>query len=279
MENVTLGNGIKMPLAGMGGFMGIYKDHGDSLYEKIKAAYEHGCRLIDTSVSYGTEAIIGDAMKKIGVPRSEWFICTKIGNREQETNDVFARFEEALLRLQTDYIDCYLIHWPLPNYYLKTWKGIEKLYKEGKVRVIGVANCHQHHLESVFEMAEIAPMVNQVEIHPLFQNKPLCDFCKEKNIKMMAYTPLGRMHELIANNEEIKIMCRKHSKTVSQIVLRWHYQKRFIAIPSAMNVEQTIENLNILDFELTESEMNRINEMNCNLRIRYDPDNCDFSQL
>jgi diketogulonate reductase-like aldo/keto reductase len=202
-----------------------------------------------------------------------------VSNKRQEKGNIREELFNTLKSYQTDYVDLYMFHWPVTGVYLDTWKQMEQLYKEGYCRAIGVANCHQHHLEEIFEIAEVIPMVNQFEIHPLFTQKPLIEFCKSKGIQVEAYTPIARFDDRLARLPALNAIARKYNKTIVQIVLRWHIQNKVIPVVRSLNKKRQLENISIFEFKLTEEEMCKIDSFNINSRLRYDPDNCDFSIL
>ena len=235
-----------------------------------------GKMLIDTSRAYaGSENVIG---KKISQKRNKYFITTKLCNTDQYNHSVEQGFKESLKRLGTDYVDLYLMHWPVEGEYIESWKIMEKIYKAGLVKAIGVCNCNVHHLEKIRENAEIMPMVNQFECHPLFTQCDLRNYCKDNNIQVMAYTPTARMDQRLYNTS-LPVIAKKYNKSVAQIIIRWHMQIGNIPIINTSSVQHFKENYNVFDFELTEEEINLINNININSRLRYDPDNCDFRQL
>jgi diketogulonate reductase-like aldo/keto reductase len=172
-----------------------------------------------------------------------------------------------------------MFHWPVTGVYLNTWKQMEQLYKEGYCKAIGVANCHQHHLEAIFKIAEIIPAVNQIEVHPLFTQKPLIEYCKSKMIAVEAYTPIARFDDRLVKLPALKKIAQKYNKSVVQVVLRWHIQNGLIPVVRSLNKKRQLENISVFDFELTKEEMQTIDGFNINSRLRYDPDNCDFTIL
>lgn len=251
----------------------------NKLAETISQAIRMGYRLIDTSAAYHNEAAIGKGIRKSGVPREDLFITTRVTNWQQTNNKVREGLMQSLKQLGLDYVDLYQFHWPVTGYYLDTWKEIEQLYKEGYVKTIGVANCHQHHLEEIFKICEIPPMVNEVEVHPLFSQKPLIEYCVSKGIRVEAYTPLARNDERLRRNRVLLGLAEKYHKTPLQIILRWHIENGVIPIPRSTNMGRLHQNIDVFDFRLTQEEVESIDRININSRLRYDPDNCDFSLL
>ncbi|WP_010254882.1 aldo/keto reductase family protein [Treponema primitia] len=242
-------------------------------------AFKIGFTLFDYSAAYKNEQLIGKAIQKSGISRSDLFLTTRVTNARQVKGNIREQFLKTLEYYRTDYVDLYMFHWPVPGFYLDTWKQIEQLYKEGYCRAIGVANCHQHHLEEIFKIAEFIPQVNQFEIHPLFTQKPLIAYCKLNGIAVEAYTPIARFDERLIELPRLKKITQKYKKSIVQIVLKWHIQNGIIPVVRSLNKKHQIKNISIFDFELTEEEINIIDSFNINSRLRYDPDNCDFSVL
>lgn len=249
------------------------------LAETISQAIRMGYRLIDTSAAYHNEAAIGKGIRKSGVPREDLFITTRVTNWQQTNRKVREGLMQSLKLLGLDYVDLYQFHWPVTGYYLDTWKEIEELYKEGYVKAIGVANCHQHHLEEIFKICEIPPMVNEVEVHPLFSQKPLIEYCGSKGIRVEAYTPLARNDERLRKNRILLGLAEKYHKTPLQIILRWHIENGVIPIPRSTNPRRLQQNIDVFGFHLTKEEIESIDSININSRLRFDPDNCDFTIL
>ncbi|WP_297434793.1 aldo/keto reductase, partial [Sulfurimonas sp.] len=244
-------------------------------YKVIKSiswALGNGYRLIDTSAAYNNEKLIQEGIENSGVKRKELFIVTRVSNNEQWNGNIRKALQDSLRKLGLDYVDLYMFHWPVPNIFIQTWGKMEELYKEGLARSIGVANCHQHHLEALISTSSIIPAVNQFEIHPLMNQKELINFCRSKNINIMAYSPIGRLHEKIKNNQILNNLAEKHNKSVPQIVLRWHFQNGLVTVPRSLTPLNISANLNIFDFELSQDEIQRIDRINENLRLRFHPD-------
>ncbi|MDR2408066.1 MAG: aldo/keto reductase [Bacteroidales bacterium] len=247
--------------------------------QSVANGFRAGFTLFDYSVSYGWEHLIGRAIKQSGIDRRELFLTTRVTNKQQEKGNIREQLFKTLKQYRTDYVDLYMFHWPVPEVYLDTWKQMERLYKEGYCRAIGVANCHRSHLEKICKMAEIIPQVNQIEAHPLFTQKPLISYCKSKNIAVEAYSPIARNDDRLVNLPKLKAVAKKYNKSVIQIILRWHIQNEIIPIVRSLNKRRQIEDISIFDFKLTEDEMKTIDGFNINSRLRFDPDNCDFSIL
>ncbi|WP_264736723.1 aldo/keto reductase [Cytobacillus firmus] len=270
-STLTLHNGVDMPQFGLG----VYKvEEGQQVEDTLKNAINIGYRLIDTAAFYENEEGVGRAIKESGVPREELFITTKVWNTDQGYEQTLNAFERSLKKLGLEYIDLYLIHWPVKEKYLETWRALEKLYRDGKVRAIGVSNFQIHHLKDIMENSAEKPAVNQVELHPLLSQEELREFCDEHNIKVQAWSPIARGRVL--EDPAIKEIADGHGKSSAQVILRWHLQNGMIIIPKSVKEERLRENANIFDFELTEEEMRQMNTLNKNQRFGADPDKFDF---
>ena len=252
----VLSNGVKIPSVGFG----TYKSGSDEESAKIiKNALSVGYRMIDTASFYGNEVGIGNGIKESGVNREEIFIVTKLWNDDHGYEKTIEAFNKSLERLQVDYIDLYLIHWP-NELNAETWRAFEHLYKIGKVKAIGVCNFKVSHLEELKKTAKIMPMVNQVEIHPSSIKENMLNYCNENNIEVVAWSPI--MRGKVFSNETIIALAEKYKKTIAQIILRWHVQRGVIPIPKSSNEERIKENLDIFDFQLSEEDMEAISSLN-----------------
>lgn len=238
-----------------------------------------GYRLIDYSAAYGDGRLLGEAIRKSGVPREELFITTRISNRAQRDHKVREQFMTFIHNMGVDYVDLLQFHWPVTDLYLDTWREMEKLKDEGLVKHLGVANCHQHHLEEIFKICKYRPEIGQFEIHPLFTQKPLIQYYKEQGILVEAYTPIARYDDRLVRLPLLKGLEKKYNKTFVQIILRWHVQNGVIPLVRSLTLKHQQENFDIFDFELDAEDMKAIDGININSRLRYDPDNCDFSIL
>lgn len=264
-----------MPAVGLG----TYPMQGKELLLTTMRAARMGYTSFDTSNAYGNEYYLGWGLMLCGRRRKNLFITTKLSNKQQRTGDVRKALQDSLTNLHTDYVDLYLMHWPNPDTYLESWKQMENIYEEGLARAIGVCNFHQHHLETLLAHGKIVPAVNQIERHPLLSQKPLLDYCKQKGIAVTAYSPLARMHDTLIHNPALEAIAKAHGKSVTQIILRWDIQCGIATIPKTANKARLKENISLFDFALSEEEMNIIDGINQNFRVRHDPDNCDFSML
>ncbi|CAM2361959.1 aldo/keto reductase [Listeria seeligeri] len=270
-DTVKLTNGVEMPRLGFG----VWKvKDGDEAVNSVKWAIEAGYVSIDTAAAYKNEEGVGQAIKESGVKREDLFVTTKLWNAEQGYESTLAAFDESLRKLELDYVDLYLIHWPVKGKFKDTWRAFEKLYNDKRVRAIGVCNFHEHHLKELMEDAEIAPMVNQIELHPELTQEPLRNYCAEHNIVVEAWSPLG--NGKLLDNAEIKAIAEAHGKSVAQVILRWDLQIGVVTIPKSVHQERIIQNADIFDFELTEDEVAKISALNKDKRTGPDPDNFNF---
>ena len=268
---VTLANGVEMPYFGLGVFL---TKEGSEVENSVKWALEYGYRHIDTAAIYGNEKGVGNAVKASGIPREEIFITTKSWNENQRRDTVMEGFEESLEHLQTDYVDLLLIHWPVKGKFTQTWKVLEEIYRSGRARAIGISNFLVHHIEELFSVAEITPMVNQVECHPYLVLQDLQDYCKSKNIWYEAWSPL--MQGAITTVPLMNELAKKYGKTEAQVVLRWNLQKDIITIPKSIRKERIKENSEIFDFELSADDMKTIDSLDRNKHFGSHPDTFNF---
>lgn len=276
MKTIVLNNSVEIPAIGFGTFPMRKTELIKAVWDGVNTGYS----LFDTATAYRNEFELGIALKRYSRAKKEkFFISTKISNRQQEYKDVRASLDRSLKKLGLKQIDMYMLHWPLPNYYIDTWKQMEDLYDEGKIKVLGVCNFHCHHLEELLNNCRIKPMVNQIELHPLLSQKPIREFCNQNEIVVEAYSPTARMDSKLVDHQVLKEIATKYNKSVVQIILRWDYQNGVIPIIKSSNKTRMQSNIDIFDFSLSDEEMNRIEEMNENYRVRHDPDNCDFSKI
>ena len=269
-KTITLTNGVEMPRIGYGVFR--MKEH-DVAYNGVTEALKAGYRAIDTAAIYQNEEAVGLAIKDSGIPREEIFVTTKVWNSDQGFDNTLRAFETSLGKLGLEYVDLYLTHWPKPTL-AETYKAIERLYEEKLIRVPGVSNHHQHHLEEVFAVANVKPMVNQFECHPSLSQDSLRAFCAQHNIAVTAWAPLGT--GIVFTHPVVKQLAEKYGKTVAQIVLRWHLEIGNIAIPKSVTPERIKENLDVFNFTLATDEVAAITALNTFHRTASDPDNFNF---
>lgn len=304
VPNIKLNSGIEIPSIGFGpggigyspkmprqrsGISGFcFKAYNKFIYRPLQKekyinavsnAFKLGYSLLDDSDSYNNFPQVRKAWEKAGLNREDLFITSRVDNRVQIAGNVREKFFQTLRALNTDYLDLYQFHWPVTGYYVETWKEIIHLKNEGYIRIIGVANCHEHHLDTLFRETGIMPEINQIEVHPLFTQKPLLAYCKIHNIQVESYTPIARFDDRLVRLPLLKKIARHHGKTIVQVILRWHIQNGLIPIIRSLNKKRQLENISIFDFELSKDEMESIDGININARVRYDPDNCDFTIL
>jgi len=274
-DTVTLNNGVKMPGFGLG----VFKvEEGPELVEAVKAAIKNGYRSIDTAAIYENEEGVGEGirqgLKETGLSREELFVTSKVWNSDLGYEETLKAYETSLQKLGLDYLDLYLIHWPVEGKYKDAWRALETLYKKDKVKAIGVSNFQIHHLEDLLQNAEVKPVINQVEYHPRLTQKELRAYCEQQNIQLEAWSPL--MQGELLDNDVLSAIAAKHNKSTAQVILRWDVQNGVITIPKSTKEHRIIQNADIFDFELTSDEMQEIDALNQNHRVGPDPDNFDF---
>jgi len=255
--------------------LGVFKvEEGPELVNAVKTAIQHGYSSIDTAAIYENEEGVGQGIKESGIAREDLFVTSKVWNADLGYESTLAAYQTSLDKLGLEYLDLYLIHWPVAGKYKEAWRALETLYKEGRVRAIGVSNFQVHHLVDLMKDAEIKPMVNQVEYHPRLTQNEVHAFCREQGIQMEAWSPL--MQGQLLDNEGLAAIAAKYKKSVAQIILRWDLQNGIVTIPKSTKEHRIIENSQVFDFELTQEDMHQINSLNQNHRVGPDPDNFDF---
>lgn len=267
---VTLNDGNVMPRLGLG----VYRaSEGGEVENAVKTAIEAGYRLIDTASLYQNEAGVGRAIKASVIDRSELFITTKLWNTDQRTGNVRPAFMASLQRLGLEYVDLYLIHWPMPDVglYVETWKEFEKLQADGLVKSIGVSNFTIETLEELKKHSDIIPAVNQIELHPYLPQHELRDYAKANGIQIESWRPIGGGQSGLLEEAVIRKLAEKYEKSPAQIVLRWHLQNDLVAIPKSSHDERIKENFDVFDFELTPDDMEALNSLEDGRRFGPDP--------
>lgn len=276
MENVTLNNGLEMPLVGYGVFR---VPDGDDLAEAVKTAIAKGYRSIDTAQVYRNEESVGRGIRAAIdeglVSREELFVTSKVWNDGLSYEETFAAYASSLEKLGLDYLDLYLIHWPgLDTSYIEAYKALEKIYQDGRVRSIGVSNFHVHHLEHLLKETTVIPVINQIEFHPHLTQEEVRNYCKEHRIQVEAWSPL--MNGSLLEEALIQQLASKYNKTPAQIVLRYDVQHGVVTIPKTMTPSRMTENLDVFDFALADEEMAQLDAMNDGLRCGPDPEKFNF---
>lgn len=278
-DTYTLSNGVNIPCVGFGTWQ---TPNGETAINSVLEAIKCGYRHIDTAACYGNEESVGKAIKLSGINREELFVTSKLWNTDQEYESTLKAFDKTIKDLGLDYLDLYLIHWPVVKGHkedweesiCETWKAFEKLYSEGKVRAIGVSNFKPHHLKVIFENCNIKPMVNQIELHPSHNQDETVKFCRNNNILVEAWGPLstGRIFKV----KEMQDIADKYNKSIAQITLRWHIQNEILPLPKSVTPSRIKENSMIFDFELLKEDMDLIQNLKGCEGSGVDPDNINF---
>ena len=272
----TLNNGVKIPHLGLGVFQ---CNDGDETVNAVRWAIEAGYRHIDTAAAYGNEKSVGQAIHDSGINRDELFVTTKLWKEDMLQGTQMKAFEKSLKLLQLNYVDLYLIHWPVPGKTLESWKVLEDIFKSGRARAIGVSNFVQRHLDFLLQDAKIVPAVNQIQCHPYFTQQSLVSYCEKLGIACEAWSPLGGTGGNLLDDLVLKKIAKKHAKSVAQIILRWDLQRGIITIPKSTHQKRIIANTDLYTFKLSKDDMKAINERNQDTRpypTGWDPDHIDF---
>ncbi|NMB42751.1 MAG: aldo/keto reductase [Clostridiales bacterium] len=277
--NYALSNNVSIPVIALGTWQA---ENGpvatDAVTQALNADYRH----IDTAIMYGNEESVGKAVKLSQIPRNEIFITTKLNNNVRGYNETIEAIKESLNVMQTDYIDLFLIHWPNPIKFRDSWKesnaeswrAFEDMYKQGKIKAIGVSNFEAHHMDALLETATIMPMVNQIRISPGDEPKEIIEYCRQRNILLEAYCPLARGN--LFKNKVLLELANKYEKSVAQLIIRWHLQKGSLPLPKSVSPSRIKENINVFDFEISEDDMNLISNVDSPFDEPIMPDKIDF---
>lgn len=274
MEYTLLNNGIKIPMLGLGTYKIGKTDK--EVYNAVRTALDLGYRHIDTATLYQNEAPIGKAIRKSGIPREDIFVTTKLWGDDILRSRIHQAFDESMQLLDIGYIDLYLVHWPVKDRLVSTWREMENIYVSGGAKAIGLSNHLQHHLEEILDVASILPVANQVEMHPYVVLDDLVDFCEENAIVCEAWSPLGSNKAPLLEEKMLREIGEKYGKSSAQVVLRWNIERGVIAVPKSSNKERQAANIDIFDFKLTPEEVQLINSLDKNYRTGIHPDEIGF---
>ncbi|MFW9803641.1 MAG: aldo/keto reductase [Candidatus Thorarchaeota archaeon] len=264
-STIELNTGVKIPVFGLG----TYLSTGAGTSTLVEGALELGYRHIDTAAFYENEREIGEAVRKSGFDREEIFITTKLWNDDHGYDNALAAFEASLDKLGMDYVDLYLIHFPVYGKRQESWRALERILENGGAKAIGVSNYMEWHLNELLDHCESAPTVNQVEFHPFLYQKHLLDFCNSKNIRLEAYSPLTKGRRL--NDKKLTDVAREYDRTPAQILIRWSLQHNLIVIPKSSNLDRIKENADVFDFSISNEDMERLNALDEDFRSSWDP--------
>jgi diketogulonate reductase-like aldo/keto reductase len=267
----TLSNGLKIPIIGLG----TWQANGQQLEDAIIAALEMGYRHIDTAAFYQNEEHVGNAIRRSGIPREDIFVTSKLWNDQHGFDAALKAYENSRNKLGLTQLDLFLIHWPVPTLRRESWKALEQLYKAGEVRAIGVSNYMIAHLEELFALCDIPPMVNQFEFHPFVHRLPLLEYCLKQNITVEAYSPMTRAAKL--SDPRVGEIAAKYGKSPAQILIRWGLQHDVITLPKSINPHRIRENAAVFDFTLSPQEMDRLDQHPDHYRVTiFDPEGEDW---
>jgi diketogulonate reductase-like aldo/keto reductase len=267
-STVRLNNDVQMPILGLG----VYQSPPGRVTENaVKFALRVGYRHVDTARIYGNESDVGEAVREGGIPRDDLFVTTKLCNSDQGYDSTLRACEASLKRLGLDYLDLYLVHFPVPDVRKESWRAMEALLKKGKCRAIGVSNFTIRHIEELIEESEVIPSVNQVEFHPLLYQRELLKYCQKQGIQVEAYSPLARGERF--EHPRIASLAEEYSKTPAQLMIRWGIQHGLVVIPKSTREERIRENSQVLDFDISDDDMGSLDSLDENLRLNWDPTN------
>lgn len=274
MKHLTLNNGVSIPQLGLGTYR--IGSSEESVYNAVRSAIDQGYRHIDTAAFYQNEAPIGKAIRDSGISRDNLFVTTKLWGDDIVNERIEQAFDKSMRLLDIDYLDLYLVHWPVKNKVAYAWQKLEQIYAAEKTRAIGVSNHLQHHLEEILSSGEVKPVVNQIEYHPYLTSEQLVSWCKSHDIICQSWSPLGSSKIPLLEEETLIEIGNKYLKSSAQIVLRWNIEQGIITIPKSSNAKRQAENYNIFDFQLTPDEVKVISALNKDYRTGIHPDEIGF---
>lgn len=278
MSTYKLSNGVEIPVIGYG----TWQVEGDIAASSVEEAIRAGYRHIDTAQAYGNEKSVGEGIRRSGIARDELFVTTKLTNANHSYDLTMSSFKQSLIDLGLDYVDLFLVHWPCPiqvrdrwqDANAETWRAIEELYEDGRIRAIGVSNFHQRHIDALLQTAKYAPMVDQIRLCPGCTQDEVVDYCRKNNILLEAYSPLRRGQ--VSEVEEINKIASKYGKSASQIAIRWSLDMGFLPLPKSVTPSRIRDNLNVFDFELTKDEVETLKNLTGCAGLAPDPDTMPF---
>jgi 2,5-diketo-D-gluconate reductase A len=273
VPTIALNNGVEIPQLGFG----VFQIPPEDTVEATRTALEVGYRHIDTAEMYGNEAEVGEAVRQSGIPREEVFVTSKLNNGFHAREDALRAFDGTLDALKFDYLDLFLIHWPLPGIdvdYVETWKAMEEMYRSGRVKAIGVSNFKPHHLRRLFSDSEVTPVVNQIEVHPYLSQDDVRAFNADHEIVTEAWAPIAKGK--VADDATINRIAEKHGRTAAQVTLRWHLQRGDVVFPKSVTRSRVEENFDVFDFELDGTDMGDISGLDRGERTGPDPDSFNY---
>ena len=273
MDYQKLNNGVEIPMLGLGVFR---MEEDKEAYNAVRKAIDLGYRHIDTAMVYENEEPIGRAIRESGVNREDLFVTTKLWNVDIANDNAQRAIETSLRKLGLDYVDLYLVHWPIEDKYVTVWRDMVKILQSRKAISIGVSNYTEKHLQEIINLKTHVPAVNQVELHPYLSQKPLVEFCTQHNIKVASWSPFCANKNNLLDEQSLKEIGEKYSKTAAQVVLRWNIERGLIVIPKSSNLTRQAENLDVFDFELTTDDMQRIDALNKDMRVGPHPEEVGF---
>lgn len=273
MDYQELNNGLKIPVLGLGVFR---MDDKKEAYKSIRKAIDLGYRHIDTAMIYENEEPVGKAIRESGVDRADFFVTTKLWIDDIKNDNAQNALDSSLRKLGLDYVDLYLVHWPIKDKYVSIWKDMERIAATDKVRAVGVSNYQENHIKEILDLRSLVPAVNQIELHPYLSQNDLVEFCTQHNIKIESWSPLCANKNNLLDEQILKDLAEKYSKTPAQIILRWNIERGLIVIPKSSNPGRQKENINLFDFSLTAEDIEKVNSLNKDLRVGPHPDIVGF---